>query len=106
MIEIMGNLYDYNGPPITENPGQLLEDFGFAALPPPENYGRTTEERSKEFKKTQADYELFSKFQYDAPIANMPRPGYYTGGKPINMEINCFKVEFMPNQKVYQYDVS
>ena len=82
-----------------------LKDFGFGPQPGPRNYP-PIEEISKRVDRSYQDYQLIERFQYAGSKKGMKRPGFYSGGKIVPVEVNCFKVEKLPSLKVFQYDVS
>ena len=44
--------------------------------------------------------------KYAIPTENVPRPGFNTTGKEIEVGVNAYGITKYPNRTVYQYDVS
>ena len=44
--------------------------------------------------------------KYAIPTENVPRPGFNTTGKEIEVAVNAYGITKYPNRTVYQYDVS
>ena len=44
--------------------------------------------------------------EYELPFDQLTRPGFVTVGKPIQVDVNAFKVLSWPSITVHQYDVS
>lgn len=44
--------------------------------------------------------------KYAVPIEPVPRPGYNTTGKEVELLVNCFPISHFPNKVIYQYEVS
>ncbi|THC99021.1 hypothetical protein EYZ11_001495 [Aspergillus tanneri] len=43
--------------------------------------------------------------KYSVPVGNVPRPGFNTTGKEIEVSVNAYPITKFPNRNVYQYDV-
>ncbi|KAI9370101.1 ribonuclease H-like domain-containing protein [Aspergillus egyptiacus] len=44
--------------------------------------------------------------KYSVPVENVPRPGFNSTGKEIEVQMNSFAIKEFPSQTVYQYDVN
>ena len=44
--------------------------------------------------------------KYSVPVETVPRPGFNTTGKEIEVSMNAYPIVKFPNKNVYQYDVS
>lgn len=44
--------------------------------------------------------------KYAVPVDTVPRPGFNTTGKEIEVQMNAFPITKFPNKTIYQYDVS
>ena len=44
--------------------------------------------------------------KYSVPVDTVPRPGFNTTGKEIEVKVNTFPIVKFPSKTVYQYDVS
>ena len=44
--------------------------------------------------------------EYELPFDQLTRPGFVSVGKPIQVDVNAFKVLSWPSITVHQYDVS
>lgn len=44
--------------------------------------------------------------KYAIPTESVPRPGFNTTGKEIEVSMNAFGITKFPTRTVYQYDVS
>lgn len=44
--------------------------------------------------------------KYAVPVETVPRPGFNTTGKEIEVSMNAYPIVKFPNKTVYQYDVS
>lgn len=44
--------------------------------------------------------------KYAIPVKHVPRPGFNTTGKEIEVSMNAFNITAYPTKNVYQYDVS
>ncbi|KAL4786184.1 Piwi domain-containing protein [Aspergillus varians] len=43
--------------------------------------------------------------KYSVPVETVPRPGFNSTGKEIELQLNAFGVTSFPNKTIYQYDV-
>lgn len=43
--------------------------------------------------------------KYAVPVDTVPRPGFNTTGKEIEVQMNAFPIVKFPNKTIYQYDV-
>lgn len=44
--------------------------------------------------------------KYRVPVDTVPRPGFNTTGKEIELSLNAYPILKFPNKTVHQYDVS
>lgn len=44
--------------------------------------------------------------KYRVPVDTVPRPGFNTTGKEIELSVNAYPILKFPNKTVHQYDVS
>lgn len=42
----------------------------------------------------------------EVPVETVPRPGYNTTGKEVELLVNCFPITNFPTKAIYQYEVS
>ncbi|PWY92461.1 eukaryotic translation initiation factor 2c [Aspergillus heteromorphus CBS 117.55] len=43
--------------------------------------------------------------KYNIPVETVPRPGFNTTGKEVDMQLNAYPITKFPNRIIYQYDV-
>ncbi|GMF68697.1 unnamed protein product [Aspergillus oryzae] len=44
--------------------------------------------------------------KYSVPVETVPRPGFNTTGKEVDISLNAYPITKFPSRNVYQYDVS
>lgn len=44
--------------------------------------------------------------KYSVPVETVPRPGFNTTGKEVELSLNAYPITKFPSRTVYQYDVS
>lgn len=44
--------------------------------------------------------------KYSVPVEIVPRPGFNTTGKEVDISLNAYPITKFPSRNVYQYDVS
>lgn len=43
--------------------------------------------------------------KYSVPVETVPRPGFNTTGKEVELQVNAYPITKFPSRTVYQYDV-
>ncbi|QRD82538.1 hypothetical protein F9C07_2539 [Aspergillus flavus] len=44
--------------------------------------------------------------KYSVPVETVPRPGFNTTGKEVDISLNAYPITKFPSRNVYQYDVN
>jgi hypothetical protein len=44
--------------------------------------------------------------QYSDGVTHVPRPGFNTTGREVELQVNAYPITKFPTQNVFQYDVS